>query len=74
MEISPVLYSGSYICKRRKTKEDDLDQDLKKCIISYYQLTERNLAVKLKVRPFSIFIIVVYARSAQCTEEKSQSR
>lgn len=39
---------------REKNERGELDQDLKKCIIRYYQLTEKNLAVKLKGKPFSI--------------------
>lgn len=47
-----------------------LDQDLKKCLLEYCQLSERIIVVKLNGKPFNISNIVVYAPTAQSTEEQ----
>lgn len=49
-----------------------LDQDLKKCILEYCQLSERILVVKLKGKAFNISINM-YAQTAQSTGEEIES-
>lgn len=41
-----------------------LDQDMKKCLLEYCQLSERIIMVRLNGKPFNISIIVVYAPTA----------
>lgn len=48
-----------------------LDQDMKKCVLGYYQVPERTLVVKLKGKSFKIYSIVVYVLTPQSTEENS---
>lgn len=46
-----------------------LEQDMKKCLLGYYQLLQ-ILVVKLRRKPFNIFIIIVYTLTAQSMDEE----
>lgn len=41
-----------------------------KCVLGFSQISESILVIKLKGNPFNIFIIVVYALTAQSKEKE----
>ncbi|XP_071947472.1 uncharacterized protein [Antedon mediterranea] len=47
-----------------------LDGDMAKCMLGYWAVSERVMLVKLQGQPFNISIIVVYAPTADCTDEE----
>ncbi|XP_072037260.1 craniofacial development protein 2-like [Amphiura filiformis] len=47
-----------------------LDADMAKCVLGYWTVSERVLLVKLQGQPFNISVIVVYAPTAESTEEE----
>lgn len=46
---------------------------MRKCALSYSQISDRILSVKLKGKLFNLTIIVVYVPTAQCTEEENDN-
>ncbi|XP_071944773.1 uncharacterized protein [Antedon mediterranea] len=47
-----------------------LDGDMAKCMLGYWAVSERVMLVKLQGQPFNISIIVVYAPTADSTDEE----
>ena len=47
-----------------------LDQDISKCILGYWTVSDRVLLVKIQGHPFNITIIVVYAPMTGSTEKE----
>lgn len=68
-----VSYNHSIIYAGREKNDRSLvlllDQEFKKYLLEYYQLSERILTVKLEGKPFKILIIIVYAPTTQNKEE-----
>ncbi|MCH9665805.1 MAG: hypothetical protein K0U41_08180 [Gammaproteobacteria bacterium] len=48
-----------------------LDKERSKCVLGYWQLSDRVLLVKLRGKPFNISLIVVYAPTSDSTDEES---
>ena len=63
-----MIYAGSE--KQEKGVGLLLDNNLAKCMLWYWTVNERVLFVKLQGHPFYISIIVVYAPTAESTEEE----
>ena len=47
-----------------------LDQDISKCVLSYWTVSDRVLLVKIQGHPFNLTIIVVYAPMTGTTDEE----
>lgn len=47
-----------------------LDNDIRKYVLGYRQISDRTMLVKLKGMPFNIAVSVVYGPAAQRTEEE----
>lgn len=63
-----VVHSGRE--KNERSGGLILGNNITTCVLDYYQILDRILLVKLKGKHFNIAIIVVYAPTAQSTEEK----
>ena len=50
-----------------------MDSDISKCVLGYWTLSDRVLLVKIQGHPFNLAIIVVYAPTAESTEEEIDS-
>lgn len=68
MEISSVINTDRE--KNKRSVELVLNQDMKKCVLGYGQLSKRILIDKLKGKLFNSSIVVVYAPTEQITEEE----
>ena len=47
-----------------------LDDEIAKCVLGYWAVSDRVLLVKIQGQPFNISIIVVYAPTAESTEDE----
>ncbi|XP_072021160.1 craniofacial development protein 2-like [Amphiura filiformis] len=63
-----MIYAGGD--KHEKGVGLMLDADMAKCVLGYWTVSERVLMVKLQGQPFNISVIVVYAPTAESTEEE----
>ncbi|XP_072041151.1 craniofacial development protein 2-like [Amphiura filiformis] len=63
-----MIYAGGD--KHEKGVGLMLDADMAKCVLGYWTVSERVLLVKLQGQPFNISVIVVYAPTAESTEEE----
>ncbi|XP_072043124.1 craniofacial development protein 2-like [Amphiura filiformis] len=63
-----MIYAGGD--KHEKGVGLMLDADMAKCVLGYWIVSERVLLVKLQGQPFNISVIVVYAPTAESTEEE----
>ena len=50
-----------------------MDSDISKCVLGYWTLSDRVLLVKIQGHPFNLAIVVVYAPTAESTEEEIDS-
>ena len=50
-----------------------MDPDISKCVLGYWTLSDRVLLVKIRGHTFNLAIIVVYAPTAESTEEEIDS-
>ena len=65
--VDRILYSGGDKCERGVGLI--LDKDRGKCVVGYWQESDRVLLVK-QGRPLNMAIIMVYAPTSQSTEEE----
>ncbi len=63
-----MIYAGGD--KHEKGVGLPLDGEMARCLIGYWTVNERILLVKLQGQPFNISFIVVYAPTADSTEEE----
>ena len=63
-----IIYSGGM--KHEKDVGILIDKNVSKSILEYWAISDRVLLVMLKGHPFNIFIIQVYAPTAECDEEE----
>jgi len=63
-----MIYAGGD--KHEKGARLLLDNNMAKCMLGYWNVNERVLLVKLQGHPFNISFIVVYAPTAESTEEE----
>ena len=68
IENFKMIYAGGD--KHEKGVGLLLDSNMAKCMLGYWNVNERVLLVKLQGHPFNISIIVVYAPTAESTEEE----
>ena len=63
-----IIYSGGE--KHERVVGVILDRERAKCVLRYWQLSDRVLLVKLQGKPFNMSIIMVYAPTSESTEEE----
>ena len=66
-----MIYSGGD--KHERGVGLILDSERSKCVLGFWQVSDRVLLVKLKGKPFNISIIVVYAPTSESTEDDIES-
>ena len=47
-----------------------LDEDVSKCLLGYWTISDRVMLVKIKGRPFNMAIIQVYAPTSESDDEE----